>query len=165
MSSALGAFSAPVRAWFETTFGAPTPPQAQGWPAIAAGNHALVLAPTGSGKTLSAFLWGIDRLFRMWFRGQDITANVDGTRIAAVEAKVPSDNYTRSKFIGGIRGRNGKLVIGVDRAGNLWHKRVNITDVLMGGASDVETRLSAVEIGLIGAQGDIAALQAAYDGR
>jgi ATP-dependent Lhr-like helicase len=60
--SALAAFSPPVRAWFETTFGEPTPPQAQGWPAIAAGQHALVLAPTGSGKTLSAFLWGIDRL-------------------------------------------------------------------------------------------------------
>jgi ATP-dependent Lhr-like helicase len=59
---ALDRFSPPVRAWFETTFGDPTPPQAQGWPAIAAGQHALVLSPTGSGKTLAAFLWGIDRL-------------------------------------------------------------------------------------------------------
>ena len=29
---------------------------------ISAGHHALVVAPTGSGKTLSAFLWSIDRL-------------------------------------------------------------------------------------------------------
>jgi ATP-dependent Lhr-like helicase len=58
----LAPFSGPVRAWFSTTFAAPTPPQSQGWPAIAAGDHALVLAPTGSGKTLSAFLWGLDRL-------------------------------------------------------------------------------------------------------
>ncbi|MBA2497664.1 MAG: DEAD/DEAH box helicase, partial [Acidimicrobiia bacterium] len=58
----LAPFSAPVRAWFETSFGAPTPPQREGWPAIAAGDHALILAPTGSGKTLAAFLWGIDRL-------------------------------------------------------------------------------------------------------
>jgi ATP-dependent Lhr-like helicase len=58
----LAPFTSPVRAWFSTTFAAPTPPQAQGWPAIAAGDHALVLAPTGSGKTLSAFLWGLDRL-------------------------------------------------------------------------------------------------------
>jgi ATP-dependent Lhr-like helicase len=58
----LAPFTEPVRAWFSTTFAAPTPPQSQGWPAIAAGDHALILAPTGSGKTLSAFLWGLDRL-------------------------------------------------------------------------------------------------------
>ena len=58
----LGAFSAPVRTWFDKTFAGPTGAQAQGWPAIAAGDHTLILAPTGSGKTLAAFLWGIDRL-------------------------------------------------------------------------------------------------------
>jgi ATP-dependent helicase Lhr and Lhr-like helicase len=58
----LAPFSPAVRAWFETSFPEPTPPQAQGWPAIATGDNALILAPTGSGKTLSAFLWAIDRL-------------------------------------------------------------------------------------------------------
>lgn len=55
-------FSAPVHAWFSTSFPEPTAAQAQGWPAIASGEHTLILAPTGSGKTLAAFLWGIDRL-------------------------------------------------------------------------------------------------------
>ncbi len=55
-------FSAPVRAWFESTFAAPTPAQDHGWPAIAEGSHTLILAPTGSGKTLAAFLWTLDRL-------------------------------------------------------------------------------------------------------
>jgi ATP-dependent Lhr-like helicase len=58
----LAPFSPAVRAWFSTTFAEPTAAQAQGWPAIAAGEHALILAPTGSGKTLAAFLWGLDRL-------------------------------------------------------------------------------------------------------
>jgi len=62
--SPLEPFSQPVRKWFESSFEAPTPAQAQGWPAIASGEHTLICAPTGSGKTLAAFLWGIDRLAR-----------------------------------------------------------------------------------------------------
>jgi len=33
-----------------------------GWPAIAQGDSTLILSPTGSGKTLTAFLWCLDRL-------------------------------------------------------------------------------------------------------
>src|SRR6266511_2030941 len=55
-------FSEETRAWFESTFAAPTPAQALGWPAIASGEHTLIQAPTGSGKTLAAFLFGVDRL-------------------------------------------------------------------------------------------------------
>ncbi|MCU1483965.1 MAG: putative ATP-dependent helicase, partial [Actinomycetia bacterium] len=58
----LDLFSPAVREWFATSFPAPTPPQEQGWPAIAAGDHTLILAPTGSGKTLTAFLYALDRL-------------------------------------------------------------------------------------------------------
>jgi len=58
----LAAFSEPTRAWFASTFAEPTPPQAQGWQPIVTGDHTLVCAPTGTGKTLAAFLWAIDRL-------------------------------------------------------------------------------------------------------
>ncbi len=64
MSSPLDAFLPAVQTWFGETFGAPTPPQAEGWPAIQRGEHTLILSPTGSGKTLAAFLWGIDELYR-----------------------------------------------------------------------------------------------------
>jgi ATP-dependent Lhr-like helicase len=58
----LAPFSPPVRAWFEGSFAAPTPAQAEGWAAISQGRHTLIHAPTGSGKTLAAFLWTLDRL-------------------------------------------------------------------------------------------------------
>jgi ATP-dependent Lhr-like helicase len=58
----LALFHPAVAEWFRASFNAPTPPQRQGWPAIAAGDSTLILAPTGSGKTLSAFLWCINRL-------------------------------------------------------------------------------------------------------
>ena len=58
----LAPFSPAVRAWFESSFAAPTQAQAEGWAAIARGRHTLIHAPTGSGKTLAAFLWTLDRL-------------------------------------------------------------------------------------------------------
>ncbi len=51
--------------WFRSTLGEPTPVQEAAWPAIAAGGHVLVSAPTGTGKTLSAFLVFLDRLKKM----------------------------------------------------------------------------------------------------
>ena len=60
--AALERFSAPTRTWFQAAFAEPTPAQDGAWDAISRGQHALVVAPTGSGKTLSAFLWAIDRL-------------------------------------------------------------------------------------------------------
>src|SRR4051794_4985717 len=58
----LSRFSEPTRAWFAAAFAEPTAAQVGAWEAIGAGKHALVVAPTGSGKTLSAFLWSLDRL-------------------------------------------------------------------------------------------------------
>ncbi|WP_327148277.1 ATP-dependent helicase [Nocardia sp. NBC_01329] len=55
-------FSAATQQWFDGAFPAPTAAQLGAWQAIAAGEHTLVIAPTGSGKTLSAFLWAIDQL-------------------------------------------------------------------------------------------------------
>ncbi|MGZ6764639.1 MAG: DEAD/DEAH box helicase, partial [Nocardioides sp.] len=59
---ALERFSDATRTWFGAAFAEPTPAQVGAWEAIGAGRNALVVAPTGSGKTLSAFLWSLDRL-------------------------------------------------------------------------------------------------------
>jgi ATP-dependent helicase Lhr and Lhr-like helicase len=61
---ALQDFHPAVANWFRATFPAPTAAQAAAWPSIRAGNHTLVAAPTGSGKTLTAFLAAIDALVR-----------------------------------------------------------------------------------------------------
>ncbi len=59
---ALSLFHPVTQAWFRSALGEPTTPQRLGWPAIARGESTLILAPTGTGKTLAAFLWCLDRL-------------------------------------------------------------------------------------------------------
>jgi ATP-dependent helicase Lhr and Lhr-like helicase len=58
----LARFHPLVRKWFKDAFGTPSAPQREGWPAIASGAHTLILAPTGTGKTLAAFLWELNEL-------------------------------------------------------------------------------------------------------
>ncbi len=63
MANVLERFGPATQDWFRGAFAQPTTAQTGAWEAISAGRHALVVAPTGSGKTLSAFLWAIDRVF------------------------------------------------------------------------------------------------------
>src|SRR5687768_4658306 len=60
--AALAPFHPAVQEWFAASFPAPTKAQQLGWPTIARGDWTLIFAPTGSGKTLTAFLWALDRL-------------------------------------------------------------------------------------------------------
>ena len=69
-----------IQRWFLGRFRAPTEPQDQGWPQIAAGRHTLIAAPTGSGKTLTAFLSAIDGLLRRAVAGE----LEDGVRVVYV---------------------------------------------------------------------------------
>ncbi|HWB31947.1 MAG TPA: DEAD/DEAH box helicase [Acidobacteriaceae bacterium] len=59
---ALALFHPITAQWFREALGEPTAPQREGWPAIARGESTLILAPTGTGKTLTAFLWCLDQL-------------------------------------------------------------------------------------------------------
>jgi ATP-dependent Lhr-like helicase len=62
-------FHPAVANWFADCFAAATPAQAKAWPAIKAGRHTLIAAPTGSSKTLAAFLAAIDDLVRQGLAG------------------------------------------------------------------------------------------------
>jgi ATP-dependent Lhr-like helicase len=60
----LAGFHPTIQRWFEQRFGEPTEPQREGWPHIRGGRHTLISAPTGTGKTLAAYLSAIDSLAR-----------------------------------------------------------------------------------------------------
>ncbi|UNK71566.1 ATP-dependent helicase [Microbacterium sp. H1-D42] len=83
MSDVLDRFTPATQDWFRGAFDAPTPAQVGAWEAVSAGCSALVVAPTGSGKTLSAFLWAIDSVFRerMASTKSDAAAESARTRI------------------------------------------------------------------------------------
>ena len=70
-----------VRDWFRARFDGPTDAQAAGWPAIRTRRDTLLAAPTGSGKTLTAFLTAIDDLVRL---GQQQGELPDETRVLYV---------------------------------------------------------------------------------
>lgn len=56
--------------WFRDAIGEPTAAQREAWRAIRAGAHTLVSAPTGTGKTLAAFLHFLDALAGQAERGE-----------------------------------------------------------------------------------------------
>lgn len=70
MENILTLFEKETAGWFCKSLGEPTPVQRQAWPVIAAGEHVLVSAPTGTGKTLSAFLVFLDQMKRASRRGE-----------------------------------------------------------------------------------------------
>jgi len=74
-----------VRGWFNGRFERATDAQLAGWEAIARGQDTLVTAPTGSGKTLTAFLWSIDSLFRRGLDGR-MPEGVDVVYVSPLKA-------------------------------------------------------------------------------
>jgi ATP-dependent Lhr-like helicase len=67
----LNRFHPLVASWFADSIGTPADLQTLAWPQIASGDHVLITGPTGSGKTMAAFLWAINELITgKWPPGQ-----------------------------------------------------------------------------------------------
>ncbi|WP_083346840.1 DEAD/DEAH box helicase [Terriglobus roseus] len=81
--SVLKLFHPVTAAWFRAVFEGPTQPQREGWPAIARGDSTLILAPTGTGKTLTAFLWCLDRLMLQPRAAAPVETSKRGRKAAA----------------------------------------------------------------------------------
>ncbi|MDP6856656.1 MAG: DEAD/DEAH box helicase, partial [Candidatus Thalassarchaeaceae archaeon] len=65
----LNSLCSPVRNWFDSKFPDFTDPQKLAIPVLQSGGHLLLCSPTGSGKTLTAFLSIIDDLVRLAMDG------------------------------------------------------------------------------------------------
>ena len=97
---ALSLFHPLIGRWFAERMGAPTDIQARAWPLIAAGKHALIAAPTGSGKTLTAFLWAIHQLATgAWGTGQ--------TRVLYISPLKALNNDIRRNLLAPLEGLKG----------------------------------------------------------
>ena len=81
----LSRFSSPVRNWFREKFEDFTEPQKVAIPQILGGQHLLLCSPTGSGKTLTAFLSIIDDLVRRSMEGT-LTDTVQCIYISPIKA-------------------------------------------------------------------------------
>ncbi|KJL49016.1 ATP-dependent RNA helicase DeaD [Microbacterium hydrocarbonoxydans] len=97
----LDRFTPATQDWFRGAFSAPTPAQAGAWEAISAGKHALVVAPTGSGKTLSAFLWAIDSVFRERTMGtaRERTTGTARERMQLTDAAPKKKDASRTRIL------------------------------------------------------------------
>ena len=93
----LARFHPIVRQWFTETLGKPSDPQRKGWPAIASGAHTLILAPTGTGKTLAAFLWELNAADRR------------------AESKEPLGNAVHLLYISPLKALNNDIQRNLDR--------------------------------------------------
>ncbi len=93
----LRAFHPSIQRWFAARFGEPSPPQREGWPHIRTGRNTLIAAPTGTGKTLAAFLWALDEMLG----GSD--ALPDATRVLYVSPLKALGNDVQQNLQGPLR--------------------------------------------------------------
>src|SRR5262245_33037484 len=66
----LESFHPIIREWFVGRYRQPTDAQRLGWPEIQRRLDTLIAAPTGSGKTLTAFLASLDQLLQRAISGE-----------------------------------------------------------------------------------------------
>jgi ATP-dependent Lhr-like helicase len=121
--SVLDRFTPATREWFRGAFPAPTSAQIGAWDAISQGHHALVIAPTGSGKTLSAFLWALDSFIRRADQDQQALPIPDDSLQAKADraAAQHKNQGTRVLYISPLK------ALGVDVERNLRSPLIGIT--------------------------------------
>jgi len=105
----LQSFHPAVQGWFNRTFAAPTPAQTAAWPHIRAGRHTLVAAPTGSGKTLTAFLAALDGLVRQGLRPEGLSDETTVVYVSPLKALSNDVRLNLDAPLAGIRAELARL--------------------------------------------------------
>lgn len=100
---ALEGFHPAVAAWFRGRFPAPTAAQARAWPSLRAGRSLLVAAPTGSGKTLTAFLAALDALVREGLDGEGLPDRCSLVYVSPLKALSNDIRINLEEPLAGIR--------------------------------------------------------------
>ncbi|MFJ4037303.1 ATP-dependent helicase [Microbacterium sp. NPDC090007] len=118
MADVLEKFGPATQDWFRGAFSAPTNAQKGAWESVSSGRNALVVAPTGSGKTLSAFLFAIDRVFRE--KGPEVADAAPRPRGRRAAPAQPATPNTRILYISPLK------ALGVDVERNLRSPLVGI---------------------------------------
>jgi ATP-dependent Lhr-like helicase len=103
-------FHPAVAGWFSQAFpGGPTPAQQAAWPAIRAGRDTLVAAPTGSGKTLTAFLAAIDQLVQRGLSPEGLPDETVVVYVSPLKALSNDIHVNLEAPLAGIRAQLGAL--------------------------------------------------------
>ncbi|MET0319404.1 MAG: DEAD/DEAH box helicase [Duganella sp.] len=101
-------FHPAVGAWFRASFPEATEAQRRAWPLIRSGQSTLIAAPTGSGKTLTAFLAAIDALVQESVRlGEGVLP--DETRVLYVSPLKALSNDIRVNLLAPLEGIGAQL--------------------------------------------------------
>ncbi|WP_086923465.1 DEAD/DEAH box helicase [Variovorax sp. JS1663] len=105
----LADFHPAVAGWFSRSFPAPTDAQKAAWPAIRAGRHTLVAAPTGSGKTLTAFLAALDALVRQGLAPEGLPDETTVVYVSPLKALSNDIHLNLELPLAGIRDELARL--------------------------------------------------------
>src|SRR5579859_5703879 len=95
-----GPFCRPVADWFSRPHASPTLPRVTGWPAIAHGESAVIVSPTGTRSTLTAFRWRRDRRLRRLAAGSRAALRICAwLTLAQFRAALPATGTRRQEAL------------------------------------------------------------------
>lgn len=104
--------NSPATEWFQTRFGAPTAAQSAAWPAIERGLNVLLVSPTGTGKTLAAFL-GILSELTLEAASKDLKPGISALYISPLRALSYDLEKNLAMPLRDVYGKDSPITVGL----------------------------------------------------